>query len=173
METQTEKFPFQEFLNFFFLIFSLFFLIFPHFQMDSLHHILHQTGRFDPLVGNPLYSTQRLDVSSSINVISYLYFNVLFWIYFYFLSFLFLPQCGQCWGGEKAGKNWIKSIKNQLKSIKNWFQIFKLFNMFNMFFNRFCMINNYCTSNTPKNINLDLNVWITSIYLMIWHNSIY
>ncbi|TRZ07126.1 hypothetical protein HGM15179_019982 [Zosterops borbonicus] len=31
-------------------------------QMDSLHHILHQTGRFDPLVGNPLYSTQRLDI---------------------------------------------------------------------------------------------------------------
>ncbi|NXR66756.1 PBX3 factor, partial [Rhadina sibilatrix] len=34
-------------------------------QMDSLHHILHQTGRFDPLVGNPLYSTQRLDANGS------------------------------------------------------------------------------------------------------------
>ncbi|NXB40912.1 PBX3 factor, partial [Eulacestoma nigropectus] len=34
-------------------------------QMDSLHHVLHQTGRFDPLVGNPLYSTQRLDANGS------------------------------------------------------------------------------------------------------------
>ncbi|KFO63242.1 Pre-B-cell leukemia transcription factor 1, partial [Corvus brachyrhynchos] len=34
-------------------------------QMDSLHHVLHQTGRFDPLVGTPLYSTQRLDANGS------------------------------------------------------------------------------------------------------------
>ncbi|NWW15031.1 PBX3 factor, partial [Falcunculus frontatus] len=34
-------------------------------QMDSLHHVLHQTGRFEPLVGNPLYSTQRLDANGS------------------------------------------------------------------------------------------------------------
>ncbi|NXB67143.1 PBX3 factor, partial [Struthidea cinerea] len=32
-------------------------------QLDSLHRALHPTGRFDALVGNPLYSTPRLDVS--------------------------------------------------------------------------------------------------------------
>ncbi|XP_032939721.1 pre-B-cell leukemia transcription factor 4-like isoform X2 [Catharus ustulatus] len=31
----------------------------PNVQMDSLHHVLH------PLVGNPLYSTQRLDANGS------------------------------------------------------------------------------------------------------------
>ncbi|XP_032533494.1 LOW QUALITY PROTEIN: pre-B-cell leukemia transcription factor 1-like [Chiroxiphia lanceolata] len=34
-------------------------------QMDSLHHVIHQTGRYDPLVGNPLYTTQRLDANGS------------------------------------------------------------------------------------------------------------
>ncbi|NWT62464.1 PBX3 factor, partial [Erythrocercus mccallii] len=34
-------------------------------QMDSLHHLLHQSGRFEPLVGNPLYSTQRLEANGS------------------------------------------------------------------------------------------------------------
>ncbi|NWV57877.1 PBX3 factor, partial [Daphoenositta chrysoptera] len=37
----------------------------PNVQLDSLHHVLHQTGRFEPLVGNPLYSTQRLDANGS------------------------------------------------------------------------------------------------------------
>ncbi|XP_049665619.1 pre-B-cell leukemia transcription factor 4 isoform X1 [Accipiter gentilis] len=31
-------------------------------QMDSLHHVIHQTGRYDTIVGNPLYTTQRIDV---------------------------------------------------------------------------------------------------------------
>ncbi|NXW51302.1 PBX3 factor, partial [Nyctiprogne leucopyga] len=31
-------------------------------QMDSLHHVIHQTGRYDTIVGNPLYTTQRLDL---------------------------------------------------------------------------------------------------------------
>ncbi|EMP30880.1 Pre-B-cell leukemia transcription factor 3 [Chelonia mydas] len=30
-------------------------------QMDSLHHVIHQTGRYDTIVGNPLYTTQRID----------------------------------------------------------------------------------------------------------------
>ncbi|NXH21133.1 PBX3 factor, partial [Bucco capensis] len=34
-------------------------------QMDSLHHVIHQTGRFDAIVGNPLYSTQRLEANGS------------------------------------------------------------------------------------------------------------
>ncbi|XP_029814506.1 pre-B-cell leukemia transcription factor 3 [Manacus vitellinus] len=34
-------------------------------QMDSLHHVIHQTGRYDPLVGTPLYTTQRLDANGS------------------------------------------------------------------------------------------------------------
>ncbi|NXN95677.1 PBX3 factor, partial [Rhinopomastus cyanomelas] len=34
-------------------------------QMDSLHHVLHQAGRFDSIVGNPLYTTQRLDANGS------------------------------------------------------------------------------------------------------------
>ncbi|NXA15064.1 PBX1 factor, partial [Sapayoa aenigma] len=34
-------------------------------QMDSLHHVLQQPGRFEPLVGSPLYTTQRLDANGS------------------------------------------------------------------------------------------------------------
>ncbi|XP_066065292.1 LOW QUALITY PROTEIN: pre-B-cell leukemia transcription factor 4-like [Chamaea fasciata] len=34
-------------------------------QMDSLQHILQQGGRFEPLVGSPVYSTQRLDANGS------------------------------------------------------------------------------------------------------------
>ncbi|XP_051827403.1 pre-B-cell leukemia transcription factor 4 [Antechinus flavipes] len=34
-------------------------------QMDSLHHVIHQTGRYDSLVGNPLYTTQRIDTNGS------------------------------------------------------------------------------------------------------------
>uniref|UniRef100_A0A7M4F809 PBX homeobox 4 n=1 Tax=Crocodylus porosus TaxID=8502 RepID=A0A7M4F809_CROPO len=30
-------------------------------QMESLHHVIHQTGRYDTIVGNPLYTTQRID----------------------------------------------------------------------------------------------------------------
>jgi len=30
--------------------------------MDSLHHVIHQAGRYDTIVGNPLYTTQRIDV---------------------------------------------------------------------------------------------------------------
>ncbi|XP_043859051.1 pre-B-cell leukemia transcription factor 4 isoform X2 [Dromiciops gliroides] len=33
--------------------------------MDSLHHVIHQTGRYDSLVGNPLYTTQRIDTNGS------------------------------------------------------------------------------------------------------------
>ncbi|XP_013910351.1 PREDICTED: pre-B-cell leukemia transcription factor 3-like [Thamnophis sirtalis] len=34
-------------------------------QMDSLHHVIHQAGRYDSIVGNPLYSTQRIDANGS------------------------------------------------------------------------------------------------------------
>ncbi|NWH47716.1 PBX3 factor, partial [Fregata magnificens] len=34
-------------------------------QMDSLHHVIHQTGRYDTIVGNPLYTTQRIDANGS------------------------------------------------------------------------------------------------------------
>uniref|UniRef100_A0A8C2SQQ5 PBX homeobox 4 n=2 Tax=Coturnix japonica TaxID=93934 RepID=A0A8C2SQQ5_COTJA len=34
-------------------------------QMDSLHHVIHQTGRYDSIVGNPLYTTQRIDANGS------------------------------------------------------------------------------------------------------------
>ncbi|XP_041281005.1 pre-B-cell leukemia transcription factor 3-like [Onychostruthus taczanowskii] len=33
--------------------------------LDSLQHVLQQPGRFEPLVGSPLYSTQRLDANGS------------------------------------------------------------------------------------------------------------
>ncbi|KAM6294079.1 pre-B-cell leukemia transcription factor 4 [Aegotheles albertisi] len=34
-------------------------------QMDSLHHVIHQAGRYDAIVGNPLYTTQRMDANGS------------------------------------------------------------------------------------------------------------
>ncbi|XP_072776163.1 pre-B-cell leukemia transcription factor 3 isoform X2 [Taeniopygia guttata] len=34
-------------------------------QLDSLHHVLQHSGRFEPLVGSPLYSTQRLEANGS------------------------------------------------------------------------------------------------------------
>ncbi|XP_044287150.1 pre-B-cell leukemia transcription factor 4 isoform X4 [Varanus komodoensis] len=37
----------------------------PQIPMDSLHHVIHQAGRYDSIVGNPLYSTQRIDANGS------------------------------------------------------------------------------------------------------------
>uniref|UniRef100_A0A6I8N028 PBX homeobox 4 n=1 Tax=Ornithorhynchus anatinus TaxID=9258 RepID=A0A6I8N028_ORNAN len=34
-------------------------------QMDPLHHVIHQAGRYEPVVGNPLYTTQRMDANGS------------------------------------------------------------------------------------------------------------
>ncbi|XP_068027383.1 LOW QUALITY PROTEIN: pre-B-cell leukemia transcription factor 4-like [Melanerpes formicivorus] len=34
-------------------------------QVDSLHHVLHQAGRFEAMVSNPLYTTQRLESNGS------------------------------------------------------------------------------------------------------------
>ncbi|XP_039556475.1 pre-B-cell leukemia transcription factor 3-like [Passer montanus] len=34
-------------------------------QLDSLQHVLQQPGSFEPLVGSPLFSSQRLEANGS------------------------------------------------------------------------------------------------------------